>query len=227
MKPSYDLTLYLVTDPVLCAARGVVATATAAARGGATIVQLRDKEAPDDALIETAIALKAALAPLGAPLIVNDRIAVAAAAGRRRDPCRPRRRGGGGGARGARPDKIIGLSLNTGEHARRVDRSVVDYVGCGPIRPTPTKGDHKTPIGVDGAAALKAQAGLPAVGIGGVDAALAGALAAAGLDGAAVVSAICGADDPEAAAHAIRQAIDAGKARGVTGHDTNPRNEPA
>lgn len=210
-RPPLDLTLYLVTDPGLTAARGVVETAVAAVKGGATLVQLRDKDASDAALIDIALALKAALAPYGAPLIVNDRVSVALAAGAdgvhvgQDDAAAAEARAALGAG------KIVGVSVNTEAHARAVDPSVVDYIGCGPIRPTATKGDHKTPIGVAGAAALQAICGLPAVGIGGVDGAAAEEIGRAGLDGAAVVSAICAADDPEAAARRIRNAFELGR----------------
>ena len=76
-----DLRLMLVTDAAMTARRGLLATVRAAVAGGVTIVQLRDKDASDDDLIALARALRAELAPRGVPLIVNDRPAVAKAAG--------------------------------------------------------------------------------------------------------------------------------------------------
>lgn len=202
------LRLYLVTDPDLCGARGVVQTAVAALRGGATMVQLRDKSASDADLTALAVALRRAMAPFGAPLIVNDRVAVAAASGA--DGVHLGQTDGSAAAARALlgPGAIIGVSVNTSEHLARVDGSVVDYIGCGPVRATATKGDHKTPIGVSGAAALASAAVGPAVGIGGVDPGLAAALVREGLCGVAVVSALCAAADPAAAAAAFRAAMD-------------------
>ncbi|MGB5733414.1 MAG: thiamine phosphate synthase, partial [Thiohalocapsa sp.] len=79
MKPSLDLSVYLITDPQLCAERGVVEIARAAVRGGARIVQLRDKLASDVDLVRQGRALKQALEGSGARLIVNDRIEAALA----------------------------------------------------------------------------------------------------------------------------------------------------
>lgn len=202
------LRLYLVTDPDLCGARGVVETAVAALRGGASMVQLRDKSASDAELTALATALKQAMAPFGAPLIVNDRVAVAAASGA--DGVHLGQTDGSAAAARALlgPGAIIGVSVNTPEHLARVDGAVVDYIGCGPVGATATKGDHKTPIGVSGAAALAAAADGPAVGIGGVDPDLAAALVREGLCGAAVVSALCAAADPAAAAAEFRAAMD-------------------
>jgi thiamine-phosphate pyrophosphorylase len=200
-----DLSLYLVLDPGLCAARGMVETAVAAARGGATVVQLRDKDADPAPLAETAHALKAALAGSGVAVIVNDCAEAALAADGLHvgqddmDPAAARALIG--------PDRILGLSVETEAAAARVDAALVDYVGAGPVFATPTKPDHKAPVGFDGLARLCATAPVPAVAIGGLAAAHAGAVLAAGARGLAVVSAICAAPDPEAAARAIAHAV--------------------
>ncbi|MEP5514735.1 MAG: thiamine phosphate synthase, partial [Bauldia litoralis] len=80
MRRLPDLTLMLVTDAAMMARRGVVETSLAAVAGGVTVVQLRDKTADDESLTALARALRESLAPLGVPLIVNDRVAVAIAA---------------------------------------------------------------------------------------------------------------------------------------------------
>lgn len=212
MSRPFDLSLYLVTDPALCAERGVVETAAAAAKGGATLVQLRDKNAPRDALIEQARALKAALAPFGLPLIVNDDVEAAVAA----DADGAHIGQSDGDLRAARnalgPDRILGLTVDTPDQARGVDPELTDYIGAGPVNPTTTKPDHAQPIGVLGAVAYKGFAGVPTVAIGGVGLAEAGALIRAGLDGVAIVSAICAADDPESAARELRREVEKARA---------------
>ena len=80
MRLSFDLSLYLVTDRAMTASRGLVETVRAAAAGGATIVQLRDKEADDADLVARARALVEALAGTTLRVIVNDRADIAAAA---------------------------------------------------------------------------------------------------------------------------------------------------
>ena len=78
---NFDLSLYLVLDPVLCADIGMIETARAAVAGGATIVQLRDKHASTTTMIETGLALKQVLAGSGTRLIVNDDVEAAIAIG--------------------------------------------------------------------------------------------------------------------------------------------------
>jgi thiamine-phosphate pyrophosphorylase len=207
MKPAFDLSVYLITDPALCAARGLVETAVAAVRGGATMVQLRDKAADDDTLIRQGLALKRALAGSGVPLIINDRIEVAAAIGAdgihvgQSDAAveTARQRLG--------PDAIVGLSIQTVAQAETLDPDSVDYVGVGPVFATVTKPDHAAPLGLDGLAHVCAACALPAVAIGGLTAAHGSAILAAGARGLAVVSAICAATDPEAAARGFVEAL--------------------
>ena len=110
-------------------------------------------------------------------------------------------------------DKLIGVSVGTAAEAARVDKASADYVGIGSVYATPTKSDAGAPIGVAGLSALAAAlAPLPAVAIGGIGAGNAAEVMASGAaDGIAVVSAICGAEDPEAAARALRREIAAGR----------------
>jgi thiamine-phosphate pyrophosphorylase len=200
----------LVTDPVMTRARGLVETALAAVAGGVTIVQLRDKDAGDAALIAAARALRAALLPLGVPLIVNDRVAVALAAGADGvhigqddgDPAAARARLG--------PDALIGLSVTRAAEIGTVDAGVVDYVGLGPLFATATKADAAPALGLAGARAIAARLPVPWIGIGGIDAHNAADVMGAGAAGVAVVSAICAAADPTPAAADLRRAIAAG-----------------
>lgn len=204
---SFDLSLYLVLDPVLCADIGMVETARAAVAGGATIVQLRDKHASTAAMISTGLALKQALAGSNALLIVNDDVGAAIAIGadgvhigqEDLDAHDTRRMIG--------PDMILGLSVETEALASAIDAEIVDYVGVGPVFATPTKPDHKQPIGFDGLARIIRLCPVPTVAIGGLKAEHAGDVLAAGADGLAVVSAICGKPDPEAATVLIADAI--------------------
>ena len=205
MKPSLDLSVYLITDPVLCAGRGLVETALGAVRGGASVVQLRDKHASDAVLIEQGRALKQALTGTGALLIVNDRIHVALAIGAdgvhvgQSDAAAATARAALG------PGAIVGLSIQTLAHAETLDPEIIDYVGVGPVFATDTKPDHAAPLGLDGLARVCAASALPAVAIGGLKPEHVAAVFAAGAQGLAVVSAICAAADPESAARAFRR----------------------
>jgi thiamine-phosphate pyrophosphorylase len=202
-----DLSLYLVLDPDLCAYRGMVETARAAVAGGATVVQLRDKHADTARMIETGLALKAVLAGTGALVVINDDVEAAIAIGADglhigqddMDAYAARQRIG--------PEMILGLSVETQALAASVDSELVNYAGVGPVFQTPTKPDHKQPIGFAGLARLVEVCPVPAVAIGGLKAAHVRNVFAAGADGLAVVSAICGTPDPEAAARGLIDAI--------------------
>lgn len=202
-----DLSLYLVLDPGLCQVHSMVETARLAVAGGATIVQLRDKEGGTAALVEVGRELMRVLAGRGVPLIVNDDVEAALAigadglhVGQDDLPVREARRLLGAG-------RILGLSVETEDAARGVDPSIVDYVGVSPVFGTPTKPDHKPSVGLDGLARMVAASPVPAVAIGGLKAEHVPAVLASGAAGIAVVSAICGQPEPAAAARWLAAAI--------------------
>jgi thiamine-phosphate pyrophosphorylase len=199
-----SLRLCLVTDRGLAAGRSVVDVALAAVRGGATMVQLREKEATTRAFVDEARALKAALAPFGVPLAINDRLDVALAidadglhVGQDDMPVETARRLMG-------PGKFIGLSITAGEQVLRPDAEAADYLGVGPIYAQQTKADAAAPLGVDGLRRLRGLTGKPIVAIGGLTPDNSAPVLAAGADGLAVVSAIVAAADPEAAARRFK-----------------------
>ncbi|MCH4550762.1 thiamine phosphate synthase [Rhizobium changzhiense] len=204
---AFDLSLYLVLDPDLCAGIGMVETARLAVAGGATMVQLRDKHAGTIRMIETGRALKQALAGTGALLIVNDDVEAAIAIGadglhigqEDMDAMRARAMVG--------PEMILGLSVESEVLANAVDPDLIDYTGVGPVFATPTKADHKQPIGFDGLARLVKASPVPSVAIGGLKVDHVAEVFAAGARGLAVVSAICGTPDPEAATRRIAAEI--------------------
>ncbi|WP_416138407.1 thiamine phosphate synthase [Halomonas sp. HK25] len=195
-----DLSLYLVTDPGLCAGHGLIETVVAAVRGGVTVVQLRDKHASDGEMIDQARRLKAALAGSGVPLIINDRLAVALESGA--DGLHIGQDDGEvAAARAALGERaLLGLSVQTPAQLARVDIERLDYLGLGPVFATLSKHDHAEPLGLEGLASLVAASPLPVVAIGGLKAEHAAAVRQAGAQGLAVISAICGRPDPEAAA---------------------------
>lgn len=198
--PGRKLHLYLVTDPELCRVAGLVETVRQAVAGGVTMVQLRDKHATTQQRTEMALALKQVLTATDVPLIINDDIAAAIAADvdgahigqGDMSPAQARALLG--------PGKILGLSCETPQTVQAADPQIVDYLGLGPIFGTPTKTDHKTPIGFDGLTEMITLTSLPTVAIGGLKAPHQRNVSASGADGMAVVSAICGQVDPETAA---------------------------
>jgi thiamine-phosphate pyrophosphorylase len=199
-----DLSLYLVTDHRLPfdRQREVVLAAVA---GGVTLVQLRDPHIGGREFLARAVALIADLDPSGVPLIVNDRVDVAHAAG----------------AAGVHvgqsdlppdaarvilgPDAVVGLSITDPGQLAAVDPRVVDYLGVGPVFATGTKPDAAAALGLDGTCAIVEATGLPSVAIGGIDLSNAAAVMATGVAGLSVVSAISAAEDPRAAAEALRR----------------------
>ena len=199
--------LHLVTDSALCGERGVLAVVEAAVRGGARVVQLREKTLPTRAFVERARALKALLQPLGVPLIINDRLDVALACGADgvhvgQEDLSPR------DMRRWLPDGLIGLSIERIEQLDAAERLPVDYYGASPVFATATKADAAPALGLEGLRALRARTTRPLVAIGGIGAHNAAAVMAAGADALAVVSALCTAPDPEQAARRLCAAME-------------------
>ncbi len=214
MAKAFDLTLYLVIGPDDVPGRSVAAVTAAAVAGGVTLVQLRDKTAPDAEMVELAQSLQEILAPRALPLIINDRIEVARDVGAAGVHLGIDDRPAVEAREALGPEAIIGVSAGTQEEADLVDPGVVDYVGTGAVYATATKADAGAAIGLDGLTALRRRLALPIVAIGGIGLSTAAAVAATGVEGIAVVSAICGAVDPEAAARDLRGAVDRGRRGG-------------
>lgn len=213
-----DLRLYAIIDPENTGGHDLIALARAVAAGGATLVQLRDKVSDTAAMIEEARALKAALAPFGVPLIVNDRVDVALAAqadgvhvGQDDTSVEEARHRLG-------PAPFIGLSVRTVEQARAAPLALLDYAGIGGVYATTSKTSGRTPVGIEGlrqvVQAFRHRIGnFPTCGIAGITAANAEAVIAAGADGVSVISALSRSPDPAAAARELRAVVDAAVAR--------------
>jgi len=206
MRPE-QLKLYLVTDRRLAAGRDLECLVRDAVAGGVTMVQLREKDIDTREFVELALRLKAALQGSGVPLIINDRIDVALAAGadgvhigQSDMPYDIARRLLG-------PDRIIGLSIETLGQLEEANGLDVDYVAASPVFATPTKTDTASPWGLDGLRNFVQTSRHPVVGIGGMNAATARDVFATGVDGIAVVSAIISAEDPRRAAGQIIASI--------------------
>lgn len=208
---SADVGVYLVTDGALCDRHGigVLGVVRAAVRAGVRTVQVRDK----DASARDLLALTAAVADAvgdRATVVVDDRLDVALAArhaghrvagvhlGQSDVPVEAARALLG-------PDAHVGLTANTPEHLAVVaglPRGTVDLLGVGVVHPTTTKPDHPPALGYEGFGRLAERTPVPCVAIGGVTLDDVLPLRAAGAAGVAVVSGICAAADPGAAAAA-------------------------
>lgn len=202
--PPFDsatLRLIAITDDVRDGVAGLVERASAAVRGGATMVQLRLKDVDARTLVAAGRAL---VDGLRVPVLVNDRVDVALACG------------AAGAHLGARDIPIadarrivpagfiLGASVSRAEDLENA--RLADYVGIGPVYATSSKADAGAAVGEPVFAELARRAALPAVAIGGVTAERLPSLRRAGAAGAAVISAIFGAPDPEVAAAALRSA---------------------
>lgn len=210
----FDPLLYLVVGTAdLRAGRDIEAVAVAAARGGASLVQLREKGASLQRTVELARALKAVLQPLGVPLIINDHPEAVLAAdadglhvGQDDLPVLSARMAIG-------RHRILGASAADLHEVRAIDLDAVDYLGTGPVFGTATKADAGDAITAEGLWRLRVGMShdLPIIGIGGITADNAADCVKAGADGVAVVSAIAGAEDPGRAARDIRGALEAAR----------------
>ncbi|WIY82112.1 thiamine phosphate synthase [Propionimicrobium sp. PCR01-08-3] len=201
---NFDLRCYLVTSGT---DRRTVEVAAQAAAGGAGMIQVRAKDITArellDLTVDTADAVHAANPHT--KVVVDDRADVAYAAMRSGAAVHGVHLGQDDlPARDARamlgPNAIIGMTTGTLELVRAADKlaDVIDYVGAGPFRPTPTKDSGRTPLGMAGYRPLVEATSLPIVAIGDVQPADVPALAATGIAGVALVRAIMAASDPGA-----------------------------
>jgi len=196
--------------------RDPVAQARAACAGGAAVVQLRAKHATDREALAWALEIRALTRGAGAAFVVNDRFDLALLAeadgvhlGQEDVP--PARV-----PAEARARLAVGLSTHTLEQVRAARDEPVTYLAFGPVFGTASKDSPYAARGLAELAAVVGEAApLPVVAIGGIDAARAAEVAAAGARGAAVISAVACADDPEAATRALVRALRAGRGGGA------------
>lgn len=157
---------------------------------GVSLLQYRNKRDPDEVFLEEARVLRAA-AP-SVRLILNDRVALAAAAGAwgvhvgqsDMPPAQVRALLG--------PQAHIGLSTNTAEEVAAADREPVDCIAIGPVFATASKADTDPVVGLEGVRRARRLTGKPLIAIGGINLENAAAVLAAGADSLAVISAVFG-----------------------------------
>jgi thiamine-phosphate pyrophosphorylase len=191
--------LYLVIDTVALKGRDEVAVASAAIRGGAKVIQLRDKQRGKAELLVVARKLRELCAENGVLFVVNDYLDIALAAradglhlGRDDMPLAEARR--------ILPvDMLIGCSAHSVAEAVRVQADGADYVALGSIYPTTSKEKFKL-VGAETLRRTRSRVSVPLIAIGGINHTNVQEVMKAGADGAAVISAVLGADDVEKAA---------------------------
>ena len=198
--------LYVVLDPSAAHGRDLVWLAEGAIRGGADVIQLRDKTASTKQLITEATALLQVTRPAQIPLIINDRpdVVVAVSAdgvhvGQEDLPVAAVRQLVG-------DQRIVGKSSHSLRQALEAEQEDVDYVAFGPLFPTPTKPDY-APVRVALVGQVATRIQKPLVVIGGIDETTLPEVLEAGARCVAVVRAVCGARDPEVAAQDLKQRL--------------------
>jgi thiamine-phosphate pyrophosphorylase len=208
-----DVRLNAIVDPERAGGRPLVDLARAAVTGGATLVQLRDKLGSTRRLVDTARALVAALAPLGVPLVINDRVDVALASGASGVHLGPDDMEIADARALLGPAAIIGHSIKSIAQAEIAPVELIDYAGVGGVYATLSKDNPAPPMGPAGLCEIRAVLRrrapvMPVVGIAGIDTTNAADVIAAGADGVAVISALSLAPDPEMAARVMRAIVD-------------------
>ncbi|MDK8625599.1 thiamine phosphate synthase [Corynebacterium appendicis] len=196
----------------------IVETARAAAQGGAGIIQVRSKPVSARDLYDLGLSVVTAVHEVNPDIrvLIDDRVDIALAlkphgvAGVHigQDDLNPRI---------ARDllghDAIIGLTTGTLDLVEAANdfADVIDYIGAGPFRDTPTKDSGRTPLGLDGYPALVEASKLPIVAIGDVTVDDAEALARTGVDGVAIVRGIMNADNPRDYVEHVIANVDRGR----------------
>ena len=193
--------LYVITDERIGRGRSHLEIAEAAIRGGADVIQLRDKGASGGRLYEVAMGLRELTRHAQVPFLVNDRLDIAMAVdadgvhlGQEDLPASAARKILG-------PGKILGVSAATAGEVAAAERDGADYLGVGAVfEARGTKADAGDPGGPALIERIRRQTRLPIVAIGGIDAGNARQVLKAGANAVAVISAVVAADDIERAA---------------------------
>jgi thiamine-phosphate pyrophosphorylase len=205
-----DWSVYLVTQQTASAGRWTAEIVAGAVDGGVGVVQLRDKGLPVRRRLALGREVRELTRDAGVPLIVNDRVDLAQAIdadgvhlGDDDLPVAAAREILG-------EDALIGRSASFVEDAVAAERAGADYLGVGAVYATGSKDDvpdDEYAVGPERVRDVSDAVSIPVVGIGGITAANAGDVVAAGADGVAVISAITQAGDPEQATRELRDAV--------------------
>ena len=194
--------VYLVLDPEQTICRAPSEVARAAVTGGVTAVQWRLKSDAWARFWPEMLAVQALCCEHAVPFLINDRVDVALAVeadgahvGQDDIPAIAARR--------LLPGRVLGVSVTDPEQVQAALAAGADYLGVGPVFPTGSKPDAAQAMGLHGVAAIRELTPVPLVAIGGITAANVRAVRRAGASMVAVVSAICGQSDPEAAARTL------------------------
>lgn len=204
MKYKIDYSVYLVTDRDLMSTETLESAVEQALEGGATLIQLREKNLPYKEFLENALKIKKITDRFNVPLIINDSVQVAIDSGaaglhigQSDIPASEVRKVLGAG-------RILGVSVSNLEQALKAERDGADYLGAGAMHFTNTKTEAEV-ITVEELKKITAAVKIPVVTIGGMNKDTIPLLAGTGIAGAAVVSGIISQPDVRKAASEIKK----------------------
>lgn len=198
------LLLYAVTDRAWVGKQTLLEQIEDALKGGATIIQLREKKLDEDSFVEEAILVRDLCHKYNVPLIINDNVAVALKSGAdgvhvgiEDAPVEEIRKG-------VSADFIIGATCKTVEQAKIAEAAGADYMGVGAVFSSPTK-TNAVRITNDQLREIVSSVSIPAVAIGGISYDNVCEIKGSSVSGVAVVSAIFGAEDIEKATALLKK----------------------
>ena len=200
------LLLYAVTDRSWLNGETLYSQVEKALQGGATFIQLREKNLDQDHFMEEALELKKLCAAYHVPFVINDNVEIAAKMDADGVHVGQSDMEAGDVRAKLGPDKIIGVSAQTVEQAILAEQRGADYLGVGAMYPTGTKKDA-TAVTPEALSAICQAVDIPVVAIGGINKDRLEPLKGTGVDGVAVVSAIFAAEDIEKATRELKEAV--------------------
>lgn len=201
-----SLLLYAVTDRSWLCGETLYSQVEKALEGGATMIQLREKEMSEDAFLAEAREIKELCARYDVPFLINDNVAIAASVDADGVHVGQSDMEAGDVRRNLGRGKIIGVSAQTVEQAILAEKCGADYLGVGAVFHTGTKPDASD-VSYETLKAICKAVSIPVVAIGGITADNVKGLAGSGICGAAVVSALFAQEDIEAAARELNRVV--------------------
>lgn len=202
-----DLMLYAVTDRSWLGDETLRSQVERALKGGATFIQLREKELDEADFLEEAKEIQKLCREYHVPFVINDNVEIAAAIGVDGVHVGQSDMEAGDVRRRLGPDKIIGVSAQTAEQALRAQEHGADYLGVGAVFPTGSKADA-TEVSRETLEEICRAVDIPVIAIGGIGRENVMELKGSGICGIAVISAIFAQKDIEAAAAELKKRVE-------------------
>ena len=198
-----ELLLYAVTDRAWLGSQTLCEQVESALKGGATFIQLREKELDEETFLKEAKEIQALCRKYGVPFVINDNVALAVQIDADGVHVGQNDMEAGDVRRKIGPNKILGVSAQTVEQALRAYQNGADYLGVGAVFPTGSKSDAED-VPMETLKRICKAVDIPVVAIGGIGKQNIQTLKGSGICGVAVISAIFGAKDIEKATAELR-----------------------